>query len=230
MLGFYDELTDCINYAGIYSKGRTFMEQIQRLEEMLLVQLGKHGFKKKRRNTFVRKENDCIQHMTILSTKKRGENTALISINIGFTYERINKIIAFIQEERYDNRWATASINLATLINRNEPYNFYINEEQQLDSTVEDITKNIESYAFDFWGKSNKLEKYYDLLKSENEIIRMATFPLKRPEWSLLALSILLKKDSYYEILQIHREDFEKNNFSINKIRSKENDVKREFV
>lgn len=197
------------------------IEKIKNLQELLLLQLSDYGFEKKRKNVFVRKKNDCIQYITILETKIKNQNKIHINVKIGFSYEIINRIISFIQEKKYEKKWMTANINLGTLINNKEPYGFYISEESEIDCIVENIMYNLVEYAIGFWNDYDDLKKFYTALKEKRSIIEMSTIALKRPEWNLLALSILLEPKSFETILEEYDDVLVKNNFSIEKIKGK---------
>lgn len=197
------------------------LKQIAKLEELLLLQLNKYGFRKKRKNYFIKKVDDCIQHVSILETNVRGTNEVHINICVGFTFEMVNRVISFIQCEKYNSKWATANINLAFLINPKKTYGFYINDETEVNSIVEDIILNLKKYAFEFWYSCDSMDKFYKKLIKKDELIRMSTFALKRPEWNLLALSILLQEDYYDMIINEYQEEFKKNNYTLEKIRER---------
>lgn len=204
------------------------MEQISELKDLLLSKLNGYGFKKKKKNFFIRKVGDCTQHISILETKTKGIEKIHIRISVGFTYEIVEKAISFIQYKKYDNRWATANINLATLMDSKKTYGFYINNATNVSPIVEDIISNVKEYAFEFWDSCNTMNNFYKKLLSKDEIIRMSTFTLNRPEWNLLALSIILQKDSYDKILNEYQEDFNKNNYVLEQV--KERIVKYDVV
>lgn len=181
------------------------------LDDMLFEKLNKYGFKKKKKHVFRRSVGECQQHISILETKQKGKEEVHISICVGFTYEKINKIISFLQNEKYDKKWATANINISALIGDRKPYGFYISESTDLNPIVQDIVYNIEKYSLSFLDSCDNLEKYEDMLLEKNEKVRNSTYTLKRPEWNLLALSILLHNNEYKIVLENYKEDFEKN-------------------
>ncbi len=185
-------------------------EKMLQFDEELLKYLSEFGFTKKRRHYFARKINDCIQHISIVETKKKREDKVHISISVGFTYEKINEIISFIQDEKYDARWATASINIGSLMNINVPYCFFMENETDMCPIVQNILLNIKKYAFDFWEGCDTLAKYEDKLLSKDKNVVRSTYTLKRPEWNLLALSLLLKNISVKQIYGEYELDLKK--------------------
>ncbi|MCL2719698.1 MAG: hypothetical protein FWE14_13080 [Lachnospiraceae bacterium] len=197
------------------------MKQASNMEKSLLERLTEHGFKKKRANVFVRKENECIQHISILVTKTKGEESAHIRPTVGFTYETVNKLIYALQGNEYDRNRFTAHISMEILINRKEPYDFYINKESDVSNITDMLVNDIKKFAFNLWESCNSIEKYYRLLRERNELIRISTYSLRRPEWNLLALSILLKNGDYEAILNEYQVDFIKYGYSISDVGEK---------
>lgn len=55
----------------------------------------------------------------------KGRNETHIIILVGFSYEKVNRVISFIQSQKYDKKWATANLNLAALVNPKQTYGFY---------------------------------------------------------------------------------------------------------
>jgi hypothetical protein len=181
------------------------------LDDMLFERLREYGFKKKKKHVFSRKVGECLQHISILETKLKGKAEVHISVCVGFTYEKINKVISFIQNEKYDKKWATANINIASLMESRKPYGFYVSEETNLEPIIQDLVHNIEEYSLSFLDTCDNLEKYEKMLIEMDEKVRNSTYTLKRPEWNLLALSILLNHNEYEEVLEDYKEDFKKN-------------------
>ncbi len=186
-------------------------EKMKEFDNMLLKQLSCYDFKKKKKHMFIRKQEDCLQHISVLETKVRGESRVYISICVGFTYEKIDRVISFIQNEEYDNRWATANINITSLMNAKTPYGFYLDESTELEPIIKDILFAIESYSLGFLESCNTLDKYEKMLLDRNENVRKSTYTLKRPEWNLLALAIVLGHKTIEEIFEEYEDDFKKN-------------------
>lgn len=186
-------------------------EKMLELDELLLQRLNKYGFKKKRKHVFNRLIGECLQNITIVETKTRGKSEVHICICVGFSYEKVNRLISFIQNKKYDKKWATAGNNLGALIRPKIPYGFYIRETTDLSPIVDDIMHNIEKYAFDFFESCSSLEKYEKMLIDKDENVRSSTSGLKRAEWNLLALALLLNHYDYEEIFEKYKDDFNRN-------------------
>lgn len=182
------------------------------LDNKLLEQLKEYGFHRKKKHVFSRAVGDCIQHIAILETKLKGKAEFYISICVGFTYEKINRLISFIQNEKYDKKWATANINIASLLDSKKPYGFYISEETDLEPIINDIVHAIKEYSLVFLENCDHLERYEKMLKEMDEKVRISTFALKRPEWNELALAILLSRN-HEEVFEKYRKDFDTNPF-----------------
>jgi hypothetical protein len=96
-------------------------------------------------------------------------------------------------------------------MNSKVPYSFYVNESTQLEPIVLDIFHAIEKYAFNFLDSCDTLDKYEKMLIERDKIVRKSTITLKRPEWNLLALAIILEHRKVEDIFEEYKEDFEKN-------------------
>lgn len=203
------------------------MEKVSNLEQMMLERLAEHGFKRKRQNVFSRKESDCKQHVSMLVTKTRGEDMAHVTLSVGFTYEAVNKTIYTLQNKKYDSRWASASVNIGTLMNK-EPYGIYITEKTEMSDVADKFAGDIEKYALNLWESCNSLSKYHRLLHEKDELVRNCTYALNRPEWNLLALSVLAKQADYEAILDEYQDDFNKRGYSISDIRERTEELLKE--
>ena len=181
------------------------------LDGMLAKQLSYYGFKKKRKHVFVRRQGDCLQHISILETKVRGMSQVHIMVCVGFQYEKVDKVISFIQNKKYEAKWGTANINIDTLMDSKVSYGFYVSESTELEPIVLDIFHAIEKYAFTFLNSCDTLDKYEKMLSERDENVRKSTMTLKRPEWNLVALAIILGHRKIEDIFEEYEEDFGKN-------------------
>ena len=149
---------------------------------------------------------DCIQHICFVETKIRGVDQIHIAVTVGFTYVELNKLIYFIQNEEYKVR-ATSINDMSALVENNEIYRFYISGDTNLIPIVNAIIRDIKKYALDYLDSCNTMEKYRKELIERNEKVRLGIYGLKRPEWNLLALELLLNYDGYKKILEEY-DDF----------------------
>lgn len=186
------------------------MLPVYTLEEKLLQGLQEYGFKKKRKGFLIRKIKDCVQNVTVLDTKIRNKQEVHVSIGIGFTYEKVNKMVFYLRNKKYDSEWGTGSDNLGTFIANKKPYGFYISGNTDIDIVVEDILFNVKKYAFVFWEESDTLEKFKMKLEEKNNNIHFSTYSLFRPEWNLLALEVLLNGDRVEEVIDEYLDFFNK--------------------
>ena len=92
------------------------IQPIYILEDRILQELQKFGFKKKRKGYFIRKVQNCTQSVTVLDTKIRNKQEIHVTIGIGFTYEKVNKMVFYLKNKKYDSGWGTGTDNLGTLI------------------------------------------------------------------------------------------------------------------
>lgn len=205
-------------------------EKMAELDSMLARLLSDYGFKRKRKLKYVRKNGDCLQHIIITETKVRGVSQVHIKVHVGFKYEKVDKAICFMKNIEYEAKWATASINVGTLMDSKVSLGFYVNESTELEPIVLDIFHVVEKYAFSFLNSCDTLDKYEKMLSERDKDVRMSTFGLKRPEWNLLALAIILGHRSVEEIFEEYEEDFKKNLplFQVAKERINRYDVRKE--
>lgn len=183
-------------------------EKLNKLDRALLNGLSEYGFARSKKQVIVRKKDECIQHISYVTTKTRGKEEVYINIYTGFKYEILNQSISFLQNEKYDERWATANINISSLFDSQKPYGFYINQDTDIDFIAQDLILHIKKYVFPFLDSCDTLEKYQMmLLKKDNKVI-LSTCILKRPEWNLLALSLLLKNQRYEDIINEYYDAF----------------------
>lgn len=190
---------------------QSLKEKMKEFDNMLLRLLLCYGFKKKRQHLFVRKQGDCLQHISILETKVRGKSQVHIMVFVGFQFEKVDKVIYFIQNEKYDAKWGTGNINIGALMDTKIPYGFYLNEDTALEPVVQNIFQAIERYALGFWESCDTMDKYEKKLLDKDRIIVISTVALKRPEWNELALAILLGHRSVEEVFEEHAEEFKRN-------------------
>lgn len=185
-------------------------EKILEFDKLLADELIQFNFKKSGSHKFKRNVNQCIQHISFVTTKIRGKNEIYINIHVGFTYPKLNETICFLKQEKYDKSWSTSSINIDSLINSANVYGFYINETTEFESIVEDILYNIKKYAFPFLDDCNTLEKYETMLMNKDEKVRISTYTLDRPEWNLLAISLLLHPQTCNDVIEEYYNDFKR--------------------
>lgn len=188
-------------------------EKMKEFDNELLKQLSSYGFKKKKKHLFIRNQEECLQHITILETKIKGEDKVYINICVGFKYEKINRLISIIQNEKYDNRWATANINMSSLMNLSEPYGFYLDEKTDLELIIQQVFYAIKNYALAYFESCDTLEKYEAMLLCKDDNVIKSTYTLKRPEWNLLALAIILERNNIEEIFEEYENDFNASTF-----------------
>lgn len=184
-------------------------EKIIELDEFLSQELKKYGFKRQRKYTYQCKIEGGIKNISFVTTKTRGKDETHICILVGFSYPELNKLISFLRNESYEKVWMTASINIAFLINPQKTYGFYINQYTDMEAVEKDILLKIEEYAFPFLDKCNTLEKYESMLLRGDEAVCRSTF--RRPEWNLLALSLLLERRNVEDVIGKYYDDFAKN-------------------
>ena len=186
-------------------------DKMLEFDRILLEQLQEYGFAKKGKHEFRRKQGECLQHISIADNKVRGEDKVHIDVNIGFKYEQLDKIISYLKNEKYDKKWPTADINLFGIIGTNNVYGFYIDEYTDLVQIINDIMSALVNFGFDFLEKCNTVEKFEQMLIKKDKTVQISTFALEKPEWNLLALSILLEHLSVDEIVKEYEPDFMRN-------------------
>lgn len=183
-------------------------EKMIEFDNALYKRLSQYGFSRKRKYQYVRKVDVCQQHVSIQDTKIKGEEKVHIFISVGFKYEEINRIIAYLKGEKYDNKWPTGSINVDSLIDSKKIYSFYIESHTDVNPIINSIISVLEKYAFPFLETCNSLEKFENMLICKNKEVVSSTIGLDKPEWNLLALSIVLEHISVDEVVKEYENDF----------------------
>ncbi len=186
------------------------MLPVYTLEEKLLQGLQEYGFKKKRKGYFIRKIHNCIQDVTVLDTRIRNKQEVHVTIGIGFVYEKVNKMVFYLRNRKYDSGWGTGTNNLGTLIANKKPYGFDINSNTEIDKVVDDILYNVQRYAFDFWEECDTLDKFKRKLEEKDNWVHSSTYSLFRPEWNLLATEVLLNGDRVEKVIDEYLDFFNK--------------------
>lgn len=143
------------NYGVVYDKIERKMVE---LDDLLAKPLNDYGFKRKRKYKFVWKHGDCLQHIIITETKVRGVSQVHIKVHVGFKYEKVDKAICFMKNIEYEAKWATASINVDTLMDSKVSFGIYVNESTELEPIVLDIFHVVEKYAFSFLNSCDTLQ------------------------------------------------------------------------
>lgn len=184
-------------------------EKIIELDDFLSQELKKYGFKRQKKYTYQCKIEGGIKIISFVTTKTRGKDETHIYILAGFNYPELNKLVYFLRNEPYEKVWLTASINIGYLINPRKVYGFYINQYTDMKAVEKDILSKIVECAFPFLDKCNTLEKYESMLLSGDEAVLRSAF--RRPEWNLLALSLLLERHNAEDVIEKYYDDFAKN-------------------
>lgn len=187
-------------------------EIVEYIEYNILEYLKKYNFKKKRKDMFVRKIKNCTQHIIFSKNKIRGKDEIYMGVLVGFNYEIINEIIAFVKDEEYDKEFATGVLNLGYVNSSNKPYACYINDTVDIQGILEEIKSNLSSFVFNYWDSCSDLERFWEVLQDENSVVRRSTLASKKPWWCLLALALIFKKD-YNKVIQEYYENFNREGF-----------------
>ena len=143
-------------------------------------------------------------------SKVGGTSQIHIMVCVGFKYEKVDKVISFIQNQKYEAKWGTANINIDALMDTKVSYGFNVNENTEIEPIVQNILNTIVKYAFSFLKSCDTLEKYEEMLLGRDKCVRKSTVPLKKPEWNLVALAIILDHKNIDDIFEEYKKDFQK--------------------
>lgn len=181
-------------------------EKLIELDNALMEGLKKYGFSRQKKCTYRRKIEQGMQTIFVSTTKTRGKEEVHIFIFAGFSYPDLNKIIYFIRDEEYDKTKPTALTNISSLVNSKEVYGFYINANTDIVSVVENIILNINNHVLPFLDSCDTLVKYESMLLKKDAVVSRCI--LKWPEWSLLALSLLLNRQYSDDVIEEYYSEF----------------------
>jgi hypothetical protein len=169
------------------------------------------GFKKARKCKYIRRDGQCIQHINIVDTKIRGQQSINIRISVGITYVEVNKKVAELRLKEYDSKWATGGIDLGSLSVPSENFNRYLLLDTDIDSLCEEIFYRIKANASRFWFKTDSMDKFMQALLDDDGDVCSSTAGLWRPSWTSLALACLIEPSKISGVLEKYKDFFIKN-------------------
>lgn len=169
------------------------------------------GFKKARKKHYIRKVGQCIQHINILDTKIKGQQSINIRISVGITYIDVNKKVAELRIKEYDSKWATGSNDLGALSVPPENFSRYLLLDTDVDSLCKEIFSRIESNASRFWDKTDSMDKFLKGLLDDEKEVCSSTSGLWRPSWTSLALACLIEPSKINFVLDKYSDFFARN-------------------
>lgn len=116
------------------------------------------GFKKKRKDMFIRKFDDGYHFIKLIVNRQK--NTLKLSYQIGFHLYEIEKTAADLQNKKYSSNSITGSCNIGHLLDPPIYYeqltDYYISEADILFDT----SYHIEKYVYPVFNKFNSLNSF----------------------------------------------------------------------
>ncbi len=188
---------------------KTAKESVTELELMVLDRLSKDGFKKKKKNQFIRLVDECVQDITLLEYKTRSKDEVNIMANYSFTYDNIEKCISYIQGKKYDKVWSTGTSTLCNVFNEKEYINFYINGDTDVEPLADVIIKSIKKFAYSFWEKCNTYDKFRTELFDKNTEVRWNMVLCNNEAWNKIALSLIYNDGCVDKIIGYYKDKLE---------------------
>ncbi len=171
----------------------------------------KDGFRKKKLNQWIRKSGDCDQYITILFTKIRGCEQANLQYSIQYSFEKANRIIAYLKGEQYEKKWVTGAVNLSSLIKDNKVFSHSIDRGTKAELVADEVYTMTQKYGYAFWENYNTIEKFSNGLKEGKNIISLSTAGVNKREWNQIACYLILnEKEKAEQVIQTwsnHRPD-----------------------
>lgn len=155
----------------------------------------KDGFKKKDSKTLIRCQENCNQYITILFNKVKGSESGYLQYNIQYSFESINKIVAYLKERQYDKKWVTGSVNLSTLVQNGKVFRHFIDLSTDTNYIVNEVYQLTKNYAYKFLDDYNTVDKFIKGLEENNNIVSLSTAALNKREWNMIASYLLLKEN-----------------------------------
>jgi len=172
----------------------------------------KDGFKKKDSKTLIRCQENCNQYITILFNKVKGSESGYLQYNIQYSFESINKIVAYLKGRQYDKKWVTGSVNLSTLVQNGKVFRHFIDLSTDTKYIVNEVYQLTKNYAYKFLDNYNTVEKFIKGLEENNNIVSLSTAALNKREWNMIASYLLLKENDNIKKVIEEWENFKPDN------------------
>lgn len=187
-------------------------EKMKELDYLLEKKLLNFGFKRKKKNTFIKDTNGGAYGINLAVTKVKGQEKMHIYVMLTYNYKSLNNLIMYLMDDYRWKEWEPVAINAFNLIQGDNPFGFYLDKNTNLEFVVEDLLDAFEKYGLHVFDEIDTCEKLQAKLYEENTSI--INWLVYKKEWYYLALAIMLNNESVNAIVEKNNKIFSSANGS----------------
>lgn len=152
-----------------------------------------NGFKRQSKSKIKRKVGKCVQDVTVIFDKRRGESRGFIRSNVNFTYEEIDKVACYLSSVNYRKGFSTACFSTSPWFHKEIPYEHEIYEgitEKEMEEIVTHDYKTITEIFLPILDLCDTPDKFYEALE-QHEIVGRSLVFHRVKEWVQIAILLL---------------------------------------
>lgn len=135
------------------------------------------GFRKKRKCSLFRKENECAQAFSFYFTRDRGlpGNTYSLSATLSFSFPEVDRLTSYFMGEEYDLKWPTGARPFYTVLPDTPVLKYKYCSDDSLERFADMVSQDFHSYTLPFYENYNTMDKleshfeqYHDNISGKN--------------------------------------------------------------
>ncbi len=181
-------------------------EKIKELDFLLAKKLLNYGFKRKKKNTYIRNAGEGVYGISLAETKVKGQEKIHVYIMLTLNFEHLNNLIMYLSNDYSYEGWESIAVNAVNILQGDNPFGFYIGKDTNLEFVVNKLIENIETYCLHIFDDIDTYKKLQSKLYTDDKsIINWLVF---KQEWYFLALAIMLGNYSVNDVLEKYCDEF----------------------
>ena len=181
-------------------------EKINELDFLLAKKLLNYGFKRKKKNTYIKNVNGGVYGINLADTKVKGQEKIHIYVMLTFNFERLNNLIMYLMNDYSYKGWESIAVNAINIVPGDNAFSFYVEKNTNLEYVVEQIIEAFEEYGLHIFDDIDTYEKLQKKLFEDNKSI--INWLVYKEEWYFLALAIMLNSSSINKIIEKYYDEF----------------------
>ena len=181
-------------------------EKINELDFLLAKKLLNYGFKRKKKNTYIKNVNGGVYGINLADTKVKGQEKIHIYVMLTFNFERLNNLIMYLMNDYSYKGWESIAVNAINIVPGDNAFSFYVEKNTNLEYVVEQIIEAFEEYGLHIFDDIDTYEKLQKKLYEDNKSI--INWLVYKEEWYFLALAIMLNSSSINKIIEKYYDEF----------------------
>ena len=176
------------------------------MEFLLAKKLLNYGFKRKKKNTYIKNVNGGVYGINLADTKVKGQEKIHIYVMLTFNFERLNNLIMYLMNDYSYKGWESIAVNAINIVPGDNAFSFYVEKNTNLEYVVEQIIEAFEEYGLHIFDDIDTYEKLQKKLYEDNKSI--INWLVYKEEWYFLALAIMLNSSSINKIIEKYYDEF----------------------